>query len=121
MLSLNEFIALCKQYCPEWQQYEDWDDGEYWISFQHTSDYALCMYQYEKNKIFMPQAIIYENNDYIAVTDEGYMPKDWEEHIIINAEDTDAKDQLIKILTKLHQDYKQIQQEFKLKKIKEDF
>lgn len=121
MLELKEFIALCKQYCPEWEQYEDWDDGEYWVSYRHYSDYALCMYNYSVNKIFMPQAIVYENGDYITVTDDGIKHKSWDEHIVINAEAPNAKDRVIKILIKLHQEYKQSQQELKLKKIKEDF
>jgi hypothetical protein len=121
MLSLDEFVALCKQYCPEWEHYEDWDDGEYWVSFTHLSDYAICMYQYTDNKIYIPQKLIYENGECVAANDDGIQPKTWEEHIIINVEDTDAKDRFIKCLIKLHQDYKQIQQDLKLTKIKEDF
>lgn len=121
MLCCEEFIELCKQYCPEWEKYEDWNDGEYWFSFSDYNDYALGMYQYEKKVIFMPHAIIYEQGYYIAVTDEGVQPKDWEEQIVINAKDPDAKDRVIKILNKLHQDYKQILQDQKLNKIKEDF
>lgn len=121
MLSLNEFIALCKQYCPEWEDYEDWNDGEYWVSFYDFSEYAICMYQYGQNKIFMPHAIIYENGECVAANDDGIQSKTWEEHIVINVEDTDAKDRFIKCLIKLHQDYKQIQQDIKLTKIKEDF
>lgn len=121
MLELKEFIALCKQYCPEWEHYEDWDDGEYWVSFTHLSDYALCMYQYTDNKIFIPQKLIYENGECVAANEDGVQPTTWEEHIIINVEDPDAKDKVIKCLIKLHQDYKQIQQELKLSKIEEDF
>lgn len=121
MLSIDEFVALCKQYCPEWEHYEDWDDGEYWVSFNHLSDYAVCMYQYEQNKIYMPHGINYENGDYVAVNDDGIPPNTWEDSIIINVEDQDAKDRLIKCLIKLHQDYKQCYQKLKLKKINEDF
>lgn len=122
MLSLEEFIALCKQYCPEWKHHEDWTlIGEYWVSFNDTSKYALCTYQYNQNKIFMPYAIIYEDGDYIVLTDKGEVAIEWGELIKINAEDTDAKDRVIAILAKLHQDYKQIQTKFKLKNIKEDF
>lgn len=121
MLDLKEFIALCKQYCPEWEHYEDWDDGEYWVSFTTQSDYAICMYQYKENQIYIPQGIIYENGEYDAANEDGVQPTTWVEHIIINVEDPDAKDRLIKCLIKLHQDYKQIQQELKLTKIKEDF
>lgn len=121
MLSVDEFVALCKQYCPEWEHYEDWDDGEYWVSFNHLSDYAVCMYQYKLNQIYMPHGINYENGDYVAVNDDGIPPNTWEDSIIINVEDQDAKDRLIKCLIKLHQDYKQCYQELKLKKINEDF
>lgn len=121
MLSLDEFVALCKQYCPEWENYEDWEDGEYWVCFTNQSEYAICMYQYGQNKIYMPQAIIYEDGEYVAANDNGIQPKTWEEHIIINVKNSDAKDRVIKCLIKLHQDYKQIQQEHKLKKINEDF
>lgn len=121
MLELKEFIALCKQYCPEWENYEDWGDGEYWVYFKNTSEYALCMYQYAQNKIFMPYEIMYEDGDFIVITDKGVPPKEWEEQIEINVEDPDAKDRVIEILIKLHQYYKQIQQELKLTKIKEDF
>ena len=121
MLRLDEFVALCKQYCPEWQKYEDWDDGEYWVSYNNFSDYAICMYQYGENKIYMPQKLIYENGNFDAATDDGVQPTTWEEHIIINVEDPDAKDRVIKCLIKLHQHYKQIQQDLKLTKIKEDF
>ena len=123
MLSLEEFIALCKQYCPEWKQYEDWTTitGEYLVTFNDTCEYALCLYQYKQNKIFMPYAISYEAGDYIVLTDKGEPAIDWEELIKINVEDPDAKNRLIKCLIKLHQDYKQIQQDLKLTKIKEDF
>ena len=69
----------------------------------------------------MPYAISYEAGDYIVLTDKGEPAIDWEELIKINVEDPDAKDRVIAILTKLHQDYKQIHNKFKLKKIKEDF
>lgn len=121
MLSLEEFVNLCKQICPEWNKYEDWDEGEYWFSFYPDDDYALGMYPYDKNLIYIPHAIGYENGYYVAFTDDGIQPKEWEDQIIINAEDPDAKDRVIKILNKLHQDYKQIQRENKLNKIKEDF
>ena len=121
MLELKEFIALCKQYCPEWENYEDWGDGEYCVYFKNSSEYALCMYQYAQNKIFMPYEIMYEDGDFIVITDKGVPPKEWEEQIEINVEDPDAKDRVIEILIKLHQYYKQIQEELKLSKIEEDF
>ena len=121
MLELKEFIALCKQYCPEWENYEDWGDGEYWVYFKKSSEYALCMYQYAEKKIFMPYEIMYEDGDFTVITDKGISPAVWEDQIEINAEDKDAKDKVIEILTKLHQYYKQIQHELKLNKIKEDF
>ena len=121
MLSLDEFVVLCKQYCPEWKDYVDWDDGEYRVSYNNLSDYVLCMYQYKENKIYIPQKLIYKSGNFDAATDDGVQPTTWEEYIIINVEDPDAKDRLIKSLIKLHQDYKQIQQDLKLTKIKEDF
>ena len=126
MLTLRTFKTWCKKICPEWQDYNDWHDGEFWISFTSRSDQAICMYQYKDFMIYMPNHLKLGKNTYgeeecMTVDENGEVIRQWEDGIIIDATEPDARKKLVNLLYVLHQDYKQYLIEKRAEKIKEDF
>ena len=120
LITRKKFKELCNQYCPEWADFYDWDDGEVWASFSADSDYALAMYDYNDDKIHIAQDFALTSEyEIIPVDDKNKLAKSWDTYIRFGIRNTENK--FIEQLQKLHKRYKELVIKQKEIKLQEDF
>ena len=114
----NEFIEICKNYCPGMIE-----DSR--ISNNSDIRMSLCKSIFArflvlKNKLYITPDICLSDNRIISVDGNGEMINSWTDCDVLNIT-SDTKQFLVNRLTNLYTKYKQLLEEQKVKNLTKDF
>lgn len=114
----NEFIEICKNYCPG--MIED-------SRISNNSDIRMSLYNsifarflVLKNKLYITPDICLSDDRIISVDGNGEIINSWSDCDVLNIT-SDTKRFLVNRLTNLYTKYKQLLEELKVKNLAKDF
>ena len=114
----NEFIEICKNYCPgmtEDDRFNDYTD----IRMLFGSS-IFARFNVLENKLYITPDIVISDDRIIPVNGKGEEISQWPDCDIINII-SDTREFLINRLTNLYRKYKQLREELKVRNLKNDF
>lgn len=114
----NEFIEICKNYCPgmtEDNTYSKCTDIRMSLDSSIFARFLVL-----ENKMFITPDIVLLDDRIITVNGKGEMINDWHNCDVLNIV-SDTKQFLINRLTNLYAKYKQLLEEIKVKNLAKDF
>lgn len=114
----NEFIEICKNYCPG--MFED-------SRISNNSDIRMSLgvsifarFLVLKNKLYITPDICLSDDKIISVDGNGEIINSWSDCDVLNIT-SDTKQFLVNRLTNLYTKYKQLLEELKVKNLTKDF
>lgn len=114
----NEFIEICKNYCPG--MLED-------SRISNNSDIRMSLgrsifarFLVLKNKLYITPDICLSDDKIISVNGNGEIINSWSDCDVLNIT-SDTKQFLVNRLTYLHTKYKELLEELKVKNLTKDF
>ena len=114
----NEFIEICKNYCPGMTEDDRFNDYTDIRMLFGTSIFAR--FNVLENKLYITPDIVISDDRIIPVNGKGEEISQWPDCDIINII-SDTREFLINRLTNLYRKYKQLREELKVRNLKNDF
>lgn len=114
----NEFIEICKNYCPGMTEDDRFNDYTDIRMLFGTSIFAR--FNVLENKLYITPDIVISDDRIIPVNGKGEEISQWPDCDIINII-SDTREFLINRLTNLYRKYKQLREELKVKNLTNDF
>ena len=115
----NEFIDICKNYCPGMTE-DDRFGNDYTDIRMLFGTSIFARFNVLENKLYITPDIVISDDRIIPVNGKGEEISQWPECDIINII-SDTREFLINRLTNLYRKYKQLREELKVKNLTKDF
>ena len=115
----NEFIEICKNYCPGMTE-DDRFGNDYTDIRMLFGTSIFARFNVLENKLYITPDIVLSEDRIIPVNGKGEEISQWPECDVINII-SDTREFLINRLTNLYRKYKQLREELKVKNLTKDF
>ena len=115
----NEFIEICKNYCPGMTE-DDRFGNDYTDIRMLFGTSIFARFNVLENKLYITPDIVLSDDRIIPVNGKGEEISQWPDCDVINII-SDTREFLINRLTNLYRKYKQLREELKVKNLTKDF